>query len=205
MKSAGKIIIVDDEPAVADALSGLLRARGHATETFLRPRKFVERLPLSDDTCVVLDLNMPDMDGMEVLGHLRRANSRCRVIVLTGYGDIPKAVAAIKGGATDFLEKPVDDQVLFKAIEDAAPTGVDFPALDARREELRKRFDRLTPREIEVMDLLVRGYTNAGVGEHLGISAKTVEHYRARIGEKLDAGGLADIVRAAIALGRLYP
>jgi two-component system, LuxR family, response regulator FixJ len=148
---------------------------------------------------------MPGMDGIELVRELSRRAIALPVVLISGHADVPMAVAAIKAGAEDFIEKPVDDAHLLAAINRCLARAFDDLARDQSVEELRARFDRLTPREAEVMDLVVDGFTSQAIALKLGISQRTVESYRVQIMGKMQAESVAVLVRQIIRLGRIAP
>jgi two-component system response regulator FixJ len=198
-----RIYLIDDEQAVCAALAEMLRVFGYDVETFASAEDFLRKFDDACPGCVVADVRMPGMDGIELVRELERRGSVIPTVVITGHGDVPMAVEAIKAGAEDFIEKPIDDRALVAAIN----RGID--RCHARHRELesvqslRARFARLTPREIEVFDHVVKGFTNQAIGLSLGISSRTVEGYRLQVMEKLGADSVAALVRFAVRLGRL--
>jgi two-component system response regulator FixJ len=145
------------------------------------------------------------MDGVELVRELARRNISIPVVVISGHADVPMAVAAIKAGAEDFIEKPVDDAQLVAAINRCLARTIQQLSKEQSFEELRRRLERLTPRELEVMELVVQGFTSAAIADKLRISARTVESYRVQIMDKMQAPSVAVLVRQAIRLGRLTP
>jgi two-component system response regulator FixJ len=148
---------------------------------------------------------MPGMDGIELVRELARREVLLPVVVISGHADVPMAVAAIKAGAEDFIEKPVDDVQLVAAINRGLARANAKQRLQERVQDVRSRFKQLTPREVEVFDLVVEGYTSEAIGERLGISTRTVEGYRVQIMDKMQAESVAGLVRQAIRLDRLAP
>jgi two-component system response regulator FixJ len=145
------------------------------------------------------------MDGVELVRELARRNIPAPVIVISGHADVPMAVAAIKAGAEDFIEKPVDDAQLVAAINRCLARTIQQLSSEQSFEELRRRLERLTPRELEVMDLVVQGFTSAAIADKLRISARTVESYRVQIMDKMQATSVAVLVRQSIRIGRIDP
>lgn len=189
--------IVDDDPAVRDSLRALLVAHGFSTGTFASAEAFLRHLdgPACGDACVLLDLRMPGMDGLALQRMLRERHPRLPVIILTGHGDVPVAVEAMKLGAVDFIEKPGAEEQLLEAIQIAADALANRPRPAVSPDIVSERLGRLTGREREVLEHLVLGMTNKSIAEELGISQRTVEIHRARIREKLEARGLSDLIR----------
>ncbi len=200
-ETPGTVFVVDDDASILRAVTRLLRAEGLAVETFASPRAFLER-PLHDGPgCVVLDLQMPGADGLEVQRALAAAGRDLPVVFVSGHGSVPASVTAMKGGAIDFLTKPFDDEQLLAAVRAGISRSA---ALRAEREDLRTlraRFDSLTPREREVFALVARGLPNKQIAGRLGTAEKTVKVHRARVMEKMKAGSLADLVRVAERFG----
>lgn len=199
------VYLIDDEESVRRALSEMLSVFGYSVETFSSADGFLAQIGKTGLGCVVADVRMPGMDGIELVREMARRGSALPVVVITGHGEVPMAVEAIKAGAEDFIEKPVDDRQLVAAIN----RGIDR-CLSAQRaretaHETEARFARLTARESEVFDLVVRGHTSQAIALQLGISSRTVESYRVQIMEKMGAESVAALVRAAVRLGRLEP
>lgn len=192
------VSLIDDDPPVLDSLAVLLEADGFRVAPFQSARDFLaaELAPAPD--CIVSDVRMPDMDGLEFLQVLKQAGSRAPVILMTGHGDVPVAVRAMKLGAVDFIEKPFEPDRLISAIR-AVLAG--DAARDHSQAELQGRVEALTQREREVLEQLVIGRSNKAIARELGISPRTVEIHRARVMEKMAAGSVAELVRSAMALG----
>lgn len=190
-----RIHVVDDDPAVRNSLRALLIAHRFEVMVSATGADFLQRLDRNEPACALLDLRMPDMGGLEIQAELRRRGIALPVIILTGHGDVPAAVRAMKAGAMDFLEKPVDEGQLLSALQQAAQMLADRPPPTLPADEVARRLSRLTGRERQVLDHLVLGQTNKTIAEELGISQRTVEIHRARVREKLEAKGLADLIR----------
>jgi two-component system response regulator FixJ len=194
-----KVIVIDDDAAVLDSLEALLVAEGFAVAGFASARAFREGHPQVVDGCVVTDVHMPEMDGLELIQTLGQRGTLPPIIVITGHGDVPVAVRAMKLGARDFIEKPFDPDLLIAAIHESFAAGKASPGVaDA---ELARRLGSLTPREPEVLEQLVRGRSNKGVGRALGRSPRPVEIHRARVMEQMRAGSLSHLVRMAFVAG----
>ncbi|MEW6706596.1 MAG: response regulator [Pseudomonadota bacterium] len=187
------VFIVDDDPSVRDALSLLLSLRGYATAVFGCAEDFLDVLSPDWQGCVVADIRMPGMSGLEMQQALAEHPSRLPVIVITGHGDIAAARQAFKAAAIDFLEKPFDDDMLVAAIERAL-AGLEVVQPSGR---VPLRHTTLSQREREVMELVVAGCDNRQVGERLGISPRTVEVHKSRLMAKLGARNLPDLLRIA--------
>ena len=194
-----KVIIVDDDEAVLDSMAALLTAEGFAVEGFGSAQALLDGHPCALTGCVVTDVRMPEMDGLELIEALKSRGALPPIIVMTGHGDVPMAVRAMKLGARDFIEKPFDPGVLVAAIRHCAAAGALPP--DRADPELVRRVESLTPREREVLEQLVLGHSNKAIGRALDISPRTVEIHRARVMEKMQAASLSQLVRIALSGG----
>src|SRR5262245_24077146 len=203
--SAPTVFVIDDQQAVRDALGEMLRVFGYQVEIYASADAFLTCLNGPRTGCIVADVRMPGMDGIELVRELSRRGVPLPVILISGHADVPMAVAAIKSGAEDFIEKPVDDTHLLAAINRCVTRLFDQISRDHTLDELRSRISRLTPRELEVMDLVVEGFTSQAIALRLGISQRTVESYRVQIMDKMQAESVAALVRQAIRLGRVSP
>ena len=203
--SAASLFVIDDQEAVRAALGEMLRVLGYRVETYASADAFLEAFSGPRPGCIVADVRMPGMDGIELVRELSRRGIALPVVLISGHGDVRMAVAAIKAGAEDFIEKPVDDTHLLAAINRCLGRVLDKLVHEQSLDELRSRFERLTPRETEVMDLVVDGFTSQAIALRLGISQRTVESYRAQIMDKMQAESVAVLVRQAIRLGRIAP
>jgi RNA polymerase sigma factor (sigma-70 family) len=193
--------VVDDDDAVRDALSLLLGLRGYATRTYADGGAFLAAIDASASGCVLLDLKMPGRDGLAVQVELARRGNAMPVVVLTAHGDAASARATLKAGAFEFLEKPVDDALLGQTIEAALAQDAQSRARTERRDVLRRQLGRLTPREREVLELVIRGRHNREIALELGISPRTVEVHKARVMDKLQVQRMPDLIRMALELG----
>ncbi len=193
------IHLVDDEESLRRSLTFLLVSAGFAVRAHSCAKAFLELLPLSGRICLVTDLCMPDIDGIELLRRLRRVNPAVPAIVITGQGDIAAAVQAMKAGASDFLEKPLKEAALISAIKAAMEHGrIDRPSTDC--EHVAARLRQLTERERQVLTGVLEGLQNKMIAYHLGISARTVEVHRANVMAKMGARNLAELMRMTIAI-----
>ena len=203
--STSTVFIIDDQSSIRHALGEMLSVFGYDVETYESADSFLRALDPLRLGCVVADVRMPGMDGIELVRELARRQVLLPVVVISGHADVPMAVAAIKAGAEDFIEKPVDDVQLVAAINRGLARANEKQRLQERMEDVRSRFKRLTPREVEVFDLVVEGYTSEAIGARLGISTRTVEGYRVQIMDKMQAESVAALIRQAIRLDRLAP
>jgi two-component system response regulator FixJ len=199
------VFVIDDQEAVRKALAEMLAVFGYAVEAHASADAFLASLGDVRVGCVVADVRMPGMDGIELVRELARRGSPLPVVLISGHADVPMAVAAIKAGAEDFIEKPVDDAQLLPAINRCLARVFDKLSHEQSLVELRGNLERLTPRELEVMGLVVQGLTSPAIAERLSISVRTVESYRTQIMDKMQAASVAMLVRQAIRLGRLTP
>jgi two-component system response regulator FixJ len=195
--------VIDDDADVRQSLVFLLSAAGFAVQVHESAVAFLDALPGLQGGCVVTDIRMPRMDGLELQRRLRDLDAGLPVIVMTGHGDVPLAVEALKAGAIDFIEKPFDDEVLLSAIRSALARRARDSERDARDAAVRERLQKLSDREREVLERLVAGKANKVIAYELGISPRTVEVYRANVMTKMEADSLSDLVR--MALGQANP
>ena len=201
MSQSANVYVIDDDPAMRDSLDFLLGAAGFSVRLFDSAQDFLDALANLDAGCVLTDVRMPGIDGMELLRKLNSGARKLPVIVMTGHGDVPLAVEAMKLGALDFLEKPFDDERLVGMIETALAqkeTGSKSEALSA---DMAARVASLTQRERQVMQGLVTGQSNKTIAREYDISPRTVEVYRANVMTKMQAGNLSELVRFAIRAG----
>lgn len=199
------IYVIDDQQSVRDALSEMLSVFGFETGKFESADVFLRAFDPSLPACIVADVRMPGTDGIELVRRLADRNISLPVILISGHADIPMAVAAIKAGAEEFIEKPVDDTQLVAAINRGLARMHENLSSSRSHDELRERFARLTPRQTEIFKLVAEGLTSQNIAEKLGISVRTVESYRAEIMEKMQAQSVAVLVRQAIKLGQVIP
>ena len=195
------IYIVDDDDGMRRALSVLMSTVGYNAVSFERPAEFLQKLDPNQPGCLVLDVRMPEMSGLEVQQHLNRNGSMLPVILVTGHGDIPMAVQAMKDGAFDFLQKPFRDQDLLDRINAALKQDAQNRESVDRLADLRARAESLTPREREVMGHVVDGKANKVIAIDLGLSERTVEIHRANVMEKMAARSVAHLVKMHLTLG----
>lgn len=192
------VFIVDDDAAVCDSLSLLLGLRGYKTRSFARGEDFLAAIDSAARGCVLLDLRMPTVDGIAVQAALAARGIRLPVIILTAHGDVASARAALKGGAFDFLEKPIDDTLLMATIDAALGRDASARIEGERSDALRRRVARLTARERQVLAAVIDGRHNREIAANLGISPRTVEVYKARLMDKLQIDRLPELIRLAL-------
>jgi FixJ family two-component response regulator len=199
--AAPVVFVVDDDASVRKSLARLVKTAGYEAEAFTSVRDFLARPPYDGPCCLVLDVRMPGLTGLDLQEALRATGQRLSIVFITGYGDVRASVKAMKGGAVDFLTKPVDEGTLLAAIQQAVARTLEERREQARVTEVRSHITTLTPREAEVFALVVTGMLNKQIGHDLGIAEKTVKVHRARVMEKMRAGSLAELVRLAGAGG----
>jgi len=191
------VFVIDDDESMRRALERLLRSVGLQVETFSAASEFVGRALPDRPACVILDLRLPGQSGLDVQESLARAGREVPIIFISGYADVPSSVRALKAGAFDFLQKPFSDQQLLDVIHEALERDRDERRLRAERAAVRERFDTLTPRERDVLHLVLQGLLNKQIAAELGISEKTVKFHRGRVMDKTQAGSVAELVRQA--------
>lgn len=189
------VFVVDDDPAVRESMGLLMASAGLRSRGFSSAREFLTAYEPGTPGCLVLDLRMPGMSGIELQAEMERRSATLPIIFLTAYADVPTAVGAVRAGAVDFLQKPVDGGRLLKRVRDALGIDSRSRARRSEAEVARGRLARLTAREAEVLRLVVEGSSNKAIARNLGISRRTVETHRARIMRKTDAASLADLIR----------
>lgn len=199
--SAAVVYIIDDDVSVRESLELLLRTEGWQVMSFRRARDFLEEQRVRTPSCLILDVNLPDLSGLDLQGQVADARPEMPIIFITGYGDIPTAVEAMKAGAVEFLQKPFGDEVLVAAIRRALVRSDAVLEDEREAEELRLLYGSLSNREREVMELIVVGLLNKQVGGELGISEITVKAHRGRVMRKMGAKSFADLVKKAAKLG----
>ncbi|MCB1502668.1 MAG: response regulator transcription factor FixJ [Bauldia sp.] len=190
--------IIDDDDALRDSLAFLLSSADIPVAAYPSAVEFLEALPGISSGCVVTDIRMPGMSGMELLKHLKETGSPLQVIVMTGHGDVPLAVEAMRLGAVDFLEKPFDDEAMIASVRSALARQKAADHGLAVRNGIQQKLEALTLRERQVLDGLVAGNPNKRIAHDLGISPRTVEIYRANVMTKMQAGSLSDLVRMTL-------
>jgi two-component system response regulator FixJ len=201
MPAEAVVHIIDDDDAVRDSLAFLLTSSGIRAETHASATVFLDRFAEISIGCIVTDIRMPDISGIDLLREVKERDPALPVIVITGHGDVPLAVEAMKLGAADFLEKPFDDDALLAAIRSALDRERERDEQEERLAEFRNRLASLSTREREVLEGLVAGHPNKIIAYDLGISPRTVEVYRANVMTKMKASTLSDLVRIALVTG----
>jgi FixJ family two-component response regulator len=196
------VFVVDDDQAVRDSLAMLLKSMGQKARLFDSAQAFLDQYDADMNGCIVLDIRMPGMSGVELQQRLKAMRCTIPVIFVTGHGDVPMAVEAMHQGAFDFIQKPFRDQELLDRINQALNWDQEHRSEDERRRSVQERFASLTPREREVMDCVVRGLANKVIAMDLDLSQRTVEIHRARVMEKMNARSLADLVRMSLLLNQ---
>ena len=201
MTTRRTILVIDDDPAMRDSLAFLLDVNGFSVTTHETAADFLDHFGRSNVDCVVSDIRMPGMTGLDLVRKLKANAVACPVILMTGHGDVALAVEAMKAGAIDFIEKPFEDEVLLHAIRDALDSQPAKPADDTAKRQAETRLADLTPRERDVLRGLLAGKINKVIAHDLGISPRTVEVYRANLMAKTSVRSMSELMRIAIAAG----
>lgn len=194
------VYLVDDDPAVLESLQWLMESAGFAVAAFASPTALLEQLPELPRGCLVIDLRLPGISGIDVIRGLRERGVHLPAMVITGHGDVTAAVRAMQAGAIDFIEKPFDEALLLDRVRAALTMDQDQAASTEHLVKVRSLYARLTPRERQVMGQVVRGNLNKQIAADLGLSPKTIEVHRAHVMDKMKAGSLAELVRMSIVL-----
>jgi len=194
------VCVVDDDVSVRESLEALVLSMGLRVETYERAEDFLGRSPIACPACLILDVALPELNGLELQDRMASDGQLMPIIFITGFGDVPMSVKAMKAGAFEFLTKPLVDEVLVDAIKGAIEASRSARALDAERREIRACYDSLTRREREVMELVVAGRLNKQIGAEIGISEITVKAHRGQVMRKMRVRSLADLVKAATRL-----
>jgi two-component system response regulator FixJ len=203
MANKGKVYVIDDDDAMRDSLDFLLDAAGFEVRLFEGAQNFLTALPGLDFGCVVSDVRMPGIDGIELLTRMKAGGSKFPILIMTGHGDVPLAVAAMKQGAADFLEKPFEDERLVAMIETAIRHAEPAMKNEALTQDIAARIATLSPRERQVMEGLIAGLSNKLIARDYDISPRTIEVYRANVMTKMQANSLSELVRLAMRAGLL--
>jgi len=195
------VVVVDDDISVRESLELLIQNEGWQPALFESANEFLAQLPSVSPSCLILDVNLPDLSGLDIQQRISDEKFSTPIIFITGYGDIPTSVRAMKAGAAEFLTKPLDDEIMLEAIRGAVLRGQANLKREGVQRQLQERFDSLTKRECEVMNLVVKGLMNKQVGFELDISEITVKAHRGRVMEKMHAATFVDLVNMAGRLG----
>lgn len=201
MTKAEKIYLVDDDAAARESLAVLLKTAGYSVEAFASGVAFLERVDKLQEGCVILDLRMPEIDGMEVQKRLVERNIAMPIVMVTGHGDVPLAVQAVKAGAWDFVEKPYSESLILNSVGSALQSARERRETAADCAAFAGRIELLTARERDVLHNLVVGLSNKEIAVQLNISPRTVEIHRARVMGKLEARNYAELIRCALLCG----
>ena len=199
----GKVYVIDDDEAMRDSLQFLLGSADFEVTLFDSALVFLDKLGGLEFGCIVSDVRMPGVDGIEMLRRLKHLGCRFPVIIMTGQGDVPLAVEAMKLGAVDFLEKPFDDDLLISMVDSGLKRAEPEVKQEAITREIAERIATLSPRERQVMDGLAAGLSNKAIAREYDISPRTIEVYRANVMTKMQAGSLSELVRLAMRAGAL--
>ena len=203
MAHRGKVYVIDDDEAMRDSLDFLLGSADFSVSLFESAQQFLDALAGVDFGCVVSDVRMPGIDGLELLKRLKASRSPFPVLIMTGHGDVPLAVEAMKLGAVDFLEKPFEDDRLIGMIDIALKQAESGAQTEALAAEIAARVASLSPRERQVMEGLIAGLSNKLIAREYDISPRTIEVYRANVMTKMQAGSLSELVRLAMRAGAI--
>ncbi len=198
MSSEPTVFVADDDQAMRNSLKWLIESVAMRVETYSSAKDFINNYYPGRSGCLLLDVRMPGMSGLELQQYLNEQQIQIPIIIITGHGDVPMAVRAMKAGAVDFIQKPFNDEFLLDSIRNAMTLDEKMRNLQSHRAEIAQRLEQLTPRELEVMAMVTDGKSNKEIANALDVSSKTVEAHRARVMEKMQASSLADLVRMAI-------
>jgi len=200
MAESPTVFVVDDDSGVRNSLAYLIESEGWAVSTFESAASFLEAVPEDLPGCVVADVRMPGMTGLELQQRLRETHRRIPMIIITAYGDIPSAVRAVQNGAMNYLEKPVDGDILIECIREALERDRRHRQELADRSAVEDRLSRLTPREYEVYEHMVKGSSSRQIAAELGLSPKTVESHRSQILRKMEVGSVSQLIHLSLSL-----
>jgi FixJ family two-component response regulator len=203
--AAGTVFVIDDDPSVRRALERQLRTAGFRVETFESAQAYVAQAPKAATACIVTDVRMPGMSGLDLQESLAQAGRTLPMVFITGHGDIPMSVRAMKGGAVNFLPKPFSERDILTAVAEALERSRAAGRAREETERLRVRHETLTPREREVLELVAAGLLNKVIADRLGVAESTIKVHRGRVMEKMGAASVADLVRMSERLGLAPP
>jgi two-component system response regulator FixJ len=203
MSDKNCVHVIDDDPAILTSISGFLRTRGFGVQTYASAQDFLETIGLHTTGCVVTDVCMRGISGIELVGKLKERRLALPVIIITAYADISLAIEVMKRGAVDLLEKPFNNAALVKAIREALANRNDGTAIGPQIEMVRARFSTLTGREREVLARLLKGIPNKLIAHELGVSTRTIETHRATVMSKMKATSIADLVRMSLTISQV--
>ncbi len=201
----GTVLIVDDDPGMRKALVRLCQSAGLKVKSFASAREFLDAPAPESPACLVLDVRMPGLSGLDLQAELAARDIHTPIVFITGQGDIPTSVRAMKAGAVDFLTKPFKNKDLVAIIRDALSKDVGRQSAQSERNGIQARLDTLTPRERQVFDLVIKGLLNKQIAAELGASEQTIKVHRARVMEKMAVPSVAELVQAAVKIGVLAP
>jgi two-component system, LuxR family, response regulator FixJ len=203
--TAATVHVVEDDPAMRDALTLLLQGEGFDVRSYPSAEAFLAELDRSQPICLLADVRLPDMDGITLYRHLVELGLGPATVVITAHGDVPMAVAALKEGVVDFVEKPFDPALLLESVREAWHRTAASQERKARVADIEARQATLTPRETEILQLLVEAYPNKAIAAKFGMSTRTVEHHRAHIFEKMGARSLGQLIKLVLMARRPHP
>jgi len=199
------VFLVDDDPSVRKGLKRLLLSAGHCVEVFASATEFLARTPHNGPSCLVLDIRMPELSGLDLQEALTRQPRDEQIVFITGHADVPMSVHAMKAGAVDFLPKPFGNEALLRAVDDALARSAECRQKRIERNSLRSKVDELTPREFEVLQFVIAGLLNKQIGAELGVAEKTIKVHRGHMMEKLGVKSVAELVQLAEKAGVRSP
>jgi RNA polymerase sigma factor (sigma-70 family) len=200
---SGTVYVVDDDPSMRRALARLCRSHNLVVQAFASARDFLDHGAIQSPSCLVLDICMPGLSGLDLQAELAARKLRIPIVFITGHGDIPASVKAMKAGAVDFLTKPFSHQSLIAAIREAFAKDTRQKSDEGEREKIEQHLSTLTPRERQVFEMVVKGLLNKQIAAELGASEQTIKVHRGRVMEKMQVASVAELVQAAVKIGAL--